>query len=273
MTRPAMLLAVDLVPLLRSVGELVIALLLWLALSVAASLFLKRPGPARAILNQLRLLFFPALLFYLIVTYDEDWDWASDALQANITKIAQTILAAAAVLLGMGILSLIFSPPILKRWLRRDVPDLFRDVIRYLLLVLAVAVILKNVWGEDVTPLISALGIGGIVLGFALQETLSNFFSGLAILAERPFSIGDWVRIGEGVEGQVERVTWRAVKIRTPNNEYLIYPNSLVAKEKVVNFNLPTPLQALRLSVGTSYDDPPDLVKRTIREVLAGVPD
>jgi CRP-like cAMP-binding protein len=78
--------------------------------------------------------------------------------------------------------------------------------------------------------------------------------------------------VGDGKAGQVEHITWRAVKIRTFDNEYIIYPNSVVSKERVTNFSLPTPVQALRISVGTSYDDPPDVVKAAIREVLAGVP-
>jgi small-conductance mechanosensitive channel/CRP-like cAMP-binding protein len=250
------------------VGKAAVAgvIVLWMISFVLASR-LKKATAARGVLNQLRFLFFPALIYLLIViTF---WRPASDT---TPLKIAKTALAAAAVVLGMGILNLFLAPPVLRRWLGRDVPGLLIDVVRYLLIVVAVAIVLQTVWKEDVTPLIGALGVGGIVIGLALQETLSNFFGGLAILAERPFSIGDWIRVGEGREGQVEHVTWRAVKIRTTDNEYIIYPNSMVAKEKVVNFNLPTRVQARRVTIGAGYGNPPDQVKRAIRQVLADVP-
>ncbi len=270
MTTSAVLAALTLMEFLRVAGVIFIAFLIWWILGLVSSLVLKRAGPRRGVLFQIRYLLFPAVVFFVVVRFY----WPGEAGASPpplLLKIAKTVLATAVVLIGMGVLDLVFTPSTIRRIFRRDVPQLFLDVGRYLLLILAVAVILKNVWEEDVTPLIGALGIGGIAVGLALQETLSNFFGGLAILAERPFSIGDWVRVGEGVEGQVEHVTWRAVKIRTGDNEYVIYPNSMVAKEKVVNFSLPTPVQAARVSVGTSYQDPPDLVKRTIREVLGEV--
>jgi len=151
-------------------------------------------------------------------------------------------------------------------------PALLRDLIRYGVFTLLVALILRALWGDRVTPLIGALGIGGVVLGFALQETLSNFFAGLAILADQPFAQGDWVQVGSNPEGKVEHITWRATKIRTRNNDYLIIPNSVVAKDTIRNFELLARLQAIRLDIGTSYKDPPDKVKRTLLAVVDSVP-
>ncbi len=266
MDAKALLLEADYREILKGGSVVVLGILLWLILVLVSSLFLKRGKAARALLNQLRFFFFPALVYYIVVRL-----FAVDP-ASTMYRVAQTVLAAAGVVLALGLLNLLLTPVSLRRWFGRDIPSLLLDVARYVLIIIAVAVILKVVWGEDVTPLIGALGIGGIVLGLALQEPLGNFFNGLALLGERPFSIGDWIRVGDGREGQVEHITWRAVKIRTTDNEYIIYPNSVVSKEKVVNYNLPTRVQACRVSVGTSYDDPPDVVKATIREVLAGVP-
>lgn len=154
----------------------------------------------------------------------------------------------------------------------REMPALLRDLIRYGVFTLLVAIILRALWGDRVTPLIGALGIGGVVLGFALQETLSNFFAGLALLADQPFAQGDWVQVGANPEGKVEHITWRATKIRTRNNDYLIIPNSVVAKDTIRNFELLARLQAIRLDIGTSYKDPPDKVKRTLLAVVDSVP-
>jgi small-conductance mechanosensitive channel/CRP-like cAMP-binding protein len=186
--------------------------------------------------------------------------------------LARTLLGVAIALILLSFVGHFLSPERAIRRGRPPMPDLLRALIRYGVFLVAFAVILKTVWGEEVTPLIGALGIGGIVLGLALQETLSNFFAGLSLLAEKPFAPGDWIRIGDRLEGQVEHVTWRATKIRTRDNDYQIFPNSMVAKEVIVNFRQPEVVHAIRLSIGTSYNDAPDKVKRVLLEILAGVP-
>jgi small-conductance mechanosensitive channel/CRP-like cAMP-binding protein len=186
--------------------------------------------------------------------------------------LARTFFGVAIALLFLSFVGHFLSPERAIKTGRTPMPDLLRDLIRYGLFLLALAVILKAVWGEEVAPLIGALGIGGIVLGLALQETLSNFFAGLSLLAEKPFAPGDWIRIGDRQEGQVEHVTWRATKIRTRDNDYQIFPNSVVAKDVIVNFRQPEVVHAIRLAVGASYKDAPDKVKSVLRDVILAVP-
>jgi small-conductance mechanosensitive channel/CRP-like cAMP-binding protein len=188
-------------------------------------------------------------------------------------KVGMTFLGISVTLILLTFVGFFLSPDFHRKRFQREMPALLRDLIRYVIFVLAIALILKWVWGEGVTPLLGALGIGGIVLGFALQETLSNFFAGLALLAEQPFRPGDWVRIGEHLEGTVEQITWRAVKIRTRDNDYQIFPNSAVAKETIINYLQPSRAHAIRIDVGTSYSDPPDLVKKTLLGILASIPE
>ncbi|MBI4602962.1 MAG: mechanosensitive ion channel, partial [Planctomycetes bacterium] len=190
-----------------------------------------------------------------------------------LRNLAITCLLISLSLVGIALVGHLLSPELARRRGKPEPPALLRDLVRYGLFILLVAIILRLVWGEDVTPILGALGVGGVVLGFALQETLSNFFAGLALLLEKPFAPGDWIRIGDKAEGSVEHITWRATKIRTRDADYLIFPNSVVAKEVIANFRQPTRVHAIRLGVGTSYEDAPDLVKRTLLEVLATVPD
>lgn len=171
----------------------------------------------------------------------------------------------------MAFVGHLLSPEYAAKRSRRAIPELLRGLIRYGVLAFCVAMILHFVWGESVTPIFGALGIGGIALGFALQETLSNFFAGVALLLDQPFAQGDWIKIGDRAEGEVEQVTWRATKIRTRDNDYQIFPNSVVAKEVIVNFRQPSLVHAIRLGIGTSYDDAPDKVKRVILEVVGNV--
>ncbi len=193
---------------------------------------------------------------------------ASEKIPKNI---GWTGICVSGVFALVAVLGHFLSPEYAAKRSRRAMPALLRDLIRYGIFAFCVALILHFVWGESVTPIFGALGIGGVVLGFALQETLSNFFAGLALLLEQPFAQGDWIKIGDKAEGEVEHITWRATKIRTRDNDYEIFPNSVVAKEVIVNYRQPSLVHAIRLHIGTSYDNSPDHVKRVVLDVVANV--
>ncbi|MEO8680560.1 MAG: mechanosensitive ion channel family protein [Vicinamibacterales bacterium] len=119
--------------------------------------------------------------------------------------------------------------------------------------------------------LLTTSAVGAVVVGFALQDTLGNLFAGLAIQIEKPFRVGHWIALGER-EGQVEEVTWRATKLRTKAGQFLIIPNSVIAKEPLLNFSQPTLPTRIEVEVGASYGTPPNDVKRAIREAIANAP-
>ena len=95
--------------------------------------------------------------------------------------------------------------------------------------------------------LLATSAVGAVVVGFALQDTLGNFFAGLAIQIEKPFRVGHWIRVG-GREGQVQEVTWRATKLRTKDGQFLIVPNSVISKDAILNYSEPTDPDARRRS-------------------------
>ena len=109
--------------------------------------------------------------------------------------------------------------------------------------------------------------VGAVVIGFALQDTLGNMFSGLAIQVEKPFHVGNWVS-SSGFEGEVVEITWRATKIRTRQGNLVIVPNSEVAKQAITNFSERRRRRRISFEIGASYHNPPNDVKATIREVL-----
>lgn len=119
--------------------------------------------------------------------------------------------------------------------------------------------------------LLATSAVGAVVVGFALQDTLGNLFAGLAIQIEKPFRVGQWVHIGDR-EGQVEEITWRATKLRTKSDQFLIVPNSVISKEAVLNFSEPTEPTRIDVEIGASYAVPPNDVKRAIHEAIANAP-
>jgi CRP-like cAMP-binding protein len=119
--------------------------------------------------------------------------------------------------------------------------------------------------------LLTTSALGAVVVGFALQDTLGNFIAGLAIQIEKPFRVGQWVNFADR-EGQVQEITWRATKLRTKAGQFLIVPNSLIAKEPVLNFSEPIVPTRVDVEVGASYATPPNEVKRAIREAISNSP-
>ncbi len=119
--------------------------------------------------------------------------------------------------------------------------------------------------------LLATSAVGAVVVGFALQDTLGNFFAGMAIQIEKPFRVGHWISIG-GSEGQVQEVTWRATKLRTKNGQFLIVPNSVISKDAILNYSEPTIPTRLEVEVGASYLTPPNEVKQAIHRAMANAP-
>src|SRR3954470_7539352 len=115
--------------------------------------------------------------------------------------------------------------------------------------------------------LLTTSAVSAVVIGFALQDTLGNAFAGLAIQSEKPFHVGQWVRVGEH-EGRVAEVTWRATKLRTKAGNFVILPNNIVAKEPITNFSEPAAPFRLEVTVGASYLVAPNQVKAAIMEAL-----
>ncbi len=143
-------------------------------------------------------------------------------------------------------------------------PAIVQDFIVIVLFIITGTVLLRE-------QLLTTSAVGAVVVGFALQDTLGNLFAGLAIQIEKPFRVGHWVQIGDR-EGQVAEVTWRATKLRTKAGQFLIVPNSSIAKDPVLNYSEPTLPTRIDVEVGASYAVPPNDVKRAIHEAIANSP-
>jgi small-conductance mechanosensitive channel len=146
---------------------------------------------------------------------------------------------------------------------RAKVPKLLIDLSRLFLVTVGMAIVSALVWGADIAGLATALGVSSLVIGLALQDTLGSVMSGIALLFERPFAVGDWLQIGDRI-GQVIDINWRSVRLQTFDQEMIIIPHKLVGGEVVCNFSRPKPLQAERIQIGFSYSDPPNLAKQVL---------
>ena len=126
--------------------------------------------------------------------------------------------------------------------------------------------IVLSVLGISITPLITALGVGGLAVALALQDTLANFFSGMHILMEKSIRIGDFIKLETGQEGYVDDITWRTTRIRMLPNNMVVIPNSKLAQSVVTNYYLPEKRMSLLISVGVSYSSDPEKVEKILTE-------
>jgi small-conductance mechanosensitive channel/CRP-like cAMP-binding protein len=180
-------------------------------------------------------------------------------------KIVATLAWVALIGAALSLVNaLLFTGAKPNSW-QAEIPKLFRDLVRTFLIAIGFAIVLSAVFGVDLGGLIAALGIGSVVIGLALQDTLGNLFSGVALLFERPFQIGDWLQVGEK-KGKVLEINWRSVHLVTRELEQLIVPNSVLAKEIIRNYSQPKAMHVEPVMIGFSYGDAPNKVKRVMQE-------
>ena len=150
---------------------------------------------------------------------------------------------------------------------QRKVPRLLRDLIRLVLVAIGLAMVYSIVWGREIEGALAALGVTSIVVGLALQEPLGNLFSGLMLLMERPFEVGETIQIS-GVSGEVKEVNWRSAHIEALGGAIQVVPNSTLNKETIVNFSRPRPHRMELVDVKFSYLDPPYKVREALMELM-----
>ncbi len=137
--------------------------------------------------------------------------------------------------------------------------------VKGLILIMGFLIIL-SILGISITPIITALGVGGLAVALALQDTLANFFSGMHILMEKSIRVGDFIRLEGGQEGHVEDITWRTTRIRMLPNNMVVIPNSKLAQSVVTNYYLPEKRMSVSIPVRVSYASDPERVESILLE-------
>lgn len=126
--------------------------------------------------------------------------------------------------------------------------------------------IILSVLGISITPLLTALGVGGLAVALALQDTLANLFAGIHILMERSIRVGDFIKLETGQEGYVEDITWRTTRVRMLPNNIVVIPNSKLSQSVVTNYYLPEKRMSLLIPIGVSYSSNPEKVEKILIE-------
>jgi len=126
--------------------------------------------------------------------------------------------------------------------------------------------IMLSYFGISIMPIITTLGIGGLAIGLALKDTLSNIFSGLYILLEKNIKVGDFIELENGKKGYVMNINWRTTTIKTLSNDVVILPNEKLAQSIIVNLAKPAELTRAAIEIPVSYDTDIDKFEKIVME-------
>ncbi len=173
------------------------------------------------------------------------------------------------VLLLSGLNATVFQGAPETSW-RKRLPTIFLDVARFGLIGVGLAVMLSYIWGVRIVGLFTALGVTSVVIGLMLQNSVGQIVSGLFMLFEQPFRIGEWLDTGTA-QGRVVEVNWRAVHIDTGSG-MRITPNSVLATTAFTNLSRPPGAHKVAITTAFSSADPPDRVCAMLTRVARALP-
>ncbi len=186
----------------------------------------------------------------------------------HITKAGRLItLIFACIVVGR------FASGVAAHYAHRLLPSsvsLAKIVVNAIVMTLGLLIIFQTM-GIKITAILTALGVGGLAVALALQDTLANFFAGVQILASKQIRIGDYVQLDGGQEGFVSDIGWRSATLKMLNNNIVIVPNTKLSQAIVTNYSLEERDFAVRATIGVAYDSDLEHVEKVTIDVARDV--
>jgi small-conductance mechanosensitive channel len=145
------------------------------------------------------------------------------------------------------------------------VTSLTQNLVQILVIVIGILILLNSL-GMSITPLLTALGVGGLAVALGLQDTLANFFAGFYVSLAGYVRLGDYIKLNSGEEGHVSDIGWRSTAIRALSNNMIIIPNSRLAQATVTNYHLPEKRISFSIPVSVGFDCDPDRIEAILQE-------
>jgi MscS family membrane protein len=201
--------------------------------------------------------------------------WADAAIKTSNT-ILNTLMAIIALYLIYVIFNLSFSR-VIKKVARKTksthnegLLQLTKSTLK-VILVLAGIIYILRIWGIEIGPLLTGIGIGGIAIAFALQSSLGNVFGGVSIILDKSINVGDLVNLSDGTTGKIERIGIRSTRVKTFDNEIVIVPNSKLADSNIKNIAQPEPKSRVVIPFGVAYGSDIEKVKKIVMKEIKSV--
>ncbi len=132
------------------------------------------------------------------------------------------------------------------------VTSIFSNLTKMTILLIGTLLVLQFL-GISITPILTALGVGGLAVALALQDTLSNLFAGIQVIITGQINIGDYIMIQQDIDGHVMDISWRYTTVKTLTNNMIVIPNSKIASSLLSNYSLPEREMNIKIPVGVAY--------------------
>lgn len=142
---------------------------------------------------------------------------------------------------------------------------LIRKATRFFLIMVAIIVLLDNM-NINIGSILATLGLGGAALAFAAKDTIANLYGSMALALDRPFKVGDWIMVGDKVDGDVEEIGLRSTKVRTWPKTIMSIPNSVLANEYINNWSR-MPKRRVKQYVGVTYETSPEDMEGLVEDI------
>jgi len=152
-----------------------------------------------------------------------------------------------------------------------DMVPLFHRFTRIFVSIVGLLFILP-VWGIQIGPLLASLGIAGVAVAFALQNTLGNIFGGVSLILDKSIKVGDKIRLDNDTMGTVMDVGLRSTKIKTWDNEMITVPNGKMADSRILNFMQPDPTVRAAIDFGVEHGSDPSKVRKVVLDTISKIP-
>src|SRR5437868_11204041 len=146
------------------------------------------------------------------------------------------------------------------------IPHFLREVVAGIIFLIALLLVLSYGYHAEaqLKGLLAGSGVVAIIVGFAGQNLFAGIIGGIAIHINRPYKLGDWLKVGD-TYAEVREINWRSTRLCTNDDIYLDIPNNEMVSHQIVNLHYPTEIHAMRIRLGVEYKNPPNLVKDTLR--------
>ncbi len=212
-------------------------------------------------------------LFYFIIIYGIKVALYALDIDGFFNKIINMVLA--------GVFVLILSrtlDAIIETWglnfakkTRTNIDEvllpLFHRASKVILIIIFLLWCLR-IWSIDITPYLAGVGIGGVVLGLALQDSLKNVFGGISLILDKSFNLEDTIQLESGDVGRVQEIGLRSTKLLTPDNEIIFVPNGQLANMRIRNVAKPTPKLRKTVDFSVEYGADTDKVKKIVLQAI-----
>ncbi len=225
----------------------------------------RRGSRAAPIVLLVRNYLVPVAAILLLITQPEAWQK-----QGTWPKVVATIFGLLVIVVVINAINhLVFHRGEKGSW-RDRFPTIFSDLIRFVLIVVGIALLFWWVWNADVAGVFAALGVTSIIVGLALQNAVGSIVSGLFLIFEAPFELGDWIDTEAG-RGQIVEVNWRAIHLDTGNG-IVVMPTAHLAGGSFTNLSRSLDPYAATVQIEFGTDDPPGEVRAVMVEVARDIP-